>query len=73
MRWSPEDIDGQEGKVVIITGGNDGIGLETAKYLARLGAFVIIAAMNSCLCGYFGDPRRACTCAPGAIGRYQDQ
>ena len=21
--------------------------------------------------GYFGDPRRACTCAPGAIGRYQ--
>ncbi|HKG28159.1 MAG TPA: ATP-binding protein [Thermomicrobiales bacterium] len=33
--------------------------------------FTLIAAMNPCPCGYFGDPRRACTCAPGAIGRYQ--
>jgi hypothetical protein len=28
-------------------------------------------AMNPCPCGYYGDPRRACSCAPGAIGRYQ--
>jgi predicted ATPase with chaperone activity len=34
-------------------------------------AFVLIAAMNPCPCGYFGDPRRACSCATGAIGRYQ--
>ncbi len=27
--------------------------------------------MNPCPCGYSGDPRRACTCAPGAIARYQ--
>jgi magnesium chelatase family protein len=27
--------------------------------------------MNPCPCGYSGDPRRACSCAPGAIGRYQ--
>jgi predicted ATPase with chaperone activity len=27
--------------------------------------------MNPCPCGYFGDPRRACSCAAGAIGRYQ--
>jgi magnesium chelatase family protein len=33
--------------------------------------FTLIAAMNPCPCGYFGDPRRACSCAPGAIGRYQ--
>jgi hypothetical protein len=32
--------------------------------------FDLTAAMNPCPCGYFGDPRRACTCAPGAIGRY---
>jgi magnesium chelatase family protein len=30
----------------------------------------LIAAMNPCPCGYYGDPRRACSCAPGAIGRY---
>ena len=34
-------------------------------------AFVLIAAMNPCPCGYYGDPRRACSCAPGAISRYQ--
>jgi magnesium chelatase family protein len=27
--------------------------------------------MHGCPCGYYGDPRRACSCAPGAIGRYQ--
>lgn len=42
--WSVEDIDGQEGKIVIVTGGNDGIGFETAKALAGLGSRVIIAA-----------------------------
>jgi hypothetical protein len=36
-------------------------------------AFVSIAAMNPCPCGYYGDPRRACSCAPGAIGRYEEQ
>src|SRR5215218_8541059 len=34
-------------------------------------ASVLLGAMNPCPCGYFGDPRRACSCAPGAIGRYQ--
>jgi magnesium chelatase family protein len=33
--------------------------------------FTLIAAMNPCPCGYYGDPRRACSCAPGAISRYQ--
>jgi threonine/homoserine/homoserine lactone efflux protein len=32
---------------------------------------ILIAAMNPCPCGYYGDPRRACSCAPGAISRYQ--
>jgi magnesium chelatase family protein len=32
---------------------------------------VLIAVMNLCPCGYYGDPRRACSCAPGAISRYQ--
>ncbi|MBI3739337.1 MAG: ATP-binding protein, partial [Chloroflexi bacterium] len=33
--------------------------------------FQLIAAMNPCLCGYFGDPIKPCTCAPGAITKYQ--
>jgi hypothetical protein len=33
--------------------------------------FTLTAAMLPCPCGYHGDPRRACSCAPGAIGRYQ--
>ena len=33
--------------------------------------FMLIAAMNPCPCGYFGDPRRACTCSPATVTRYQ--
>ncbi|HKG28414.1 MAG TPA: ATP-binding protein [Thermomicrobiales bacterium] len=38
---------------------------------ADCAAFVSIAAMNPCHCGYFGDPRRACSCAAGSLSRYQ--
>lgn len=43
-QWSTEDVDGQEGKKVVITGGSDGIGLSVAKELVRLGSHVIIAS-----------------------------
>jgi len=33
--------------------------------------FMLVAAMNPCPCGYYGDPVRACTCAPSAIARYR--
>jgi magnesium chelatase family protein len=33
--------------------------------------FSLVAAMNPCPCGYFGDPTRDCTCPPPAVGRYQ--
>jgi len=33
--------------------------------------FMLVAAMNPCPCGYYGDPVRACTCAPGEIARYR--
>ena len=34
-------------------------------------SFQLIAAMNPCPCGYFGDPLKACTCAPSQVTKYQ--
>ncbi len=34
-------------------------------------SFMLVAAMNPCPCGYYGDPVRQCTCTPGQIQRYQ--
>lgn len=33
--------------------------------------FQLIAAMNPCPCGYYGDPIKACTCSSSTITRYQ--
>ncbi len=33
--------------------------------------FQLVAAMNPCPCGYYGDPVKPCTCAPGTITKYQ--
>jgi magnesium chelatase family protein len=33
--------------------------------------FQLVAAMNPCKCGWYGDPQRACTCSPGQIAAYQ--
>lgn len=32
--------------------------------------FILVAAMNPCPCGYFGDPSGQCTCSVGQIQRY---
>jgi magnesium chelatase family protein len=34
-------------------------------------SFQMIAAMNPCPCGYYGDPVKACTCSSGTITKYQ--
>jgi len=39
-----------------------------ATYPAR---FVLIAAMNPCPCGHYGDPDRECRCLPEAVARYR--
>ncbi|MGD9030115.1 MAG: YifB family Mg chelatase-like AAA ATPase, partial [Anaerolineae bacterium] len=33
--------------------------------------FTLVAAMNPCPCGFYGDPVRVCTCSPTQVTRYQ--
>ncbi len=33
--------------------------------------FQLVAAMNPCPCGYYGDPVKACTCSAGIVTKYQ--
>nr|BAL53205.1 Mg chelatase, subunit ChlI [uncultured Chloroflexota bacterium] len=33
--------------------------------------FQLVAAMNPCPCGYYGDPYKACTCSLSAVTKYQ--
>ena len=32
---------------------------------------MLVAAMNPCPCGWYGDPIKPCTCSPAMISRYQ--
>ncbi len=34
-------------------------------------SFMLVAAQNPCMCGYYGDAERACTCSASAVTRYQ--
>ena len=33
--------------------------------------FMLVAAMNPCPCGFYGDPIKPCTCAPSTVTKYQ--
>jgi len=33
--------------------------------------FMLVAAMNPCPCGYYGDPQKACTCPAALVAKYQ--
>ncbi len=46
MPWTSADIPDLTGKVAVVTGGNSGLGLQTATALAGAGARVWMAARN---------------------------
>ncbi|EGZ25243.1 hypothetical protein PHYSODRAFT_311821 [Phytophthora sojae] len=45
-KWDASRISSQQGKLAVVTGGNSGIGYETALHLARNGAHVVLACRD---------------------------
>ena len=45
-KWTQQDIPDLTGKVVVVTGANSGLGLESTKALAAKGATVVMACRN---------------------------
>lgn len=41
--------------------------------LAFPARFTLVAAMNPCKCGYFGDPEKECSCGAHEVIRYQNK
>lgn len=50
------------------------IQISRAKYSVTLPcSFQLVAAMNPCPCGHYGDPFHRCTCTPAQIHRYKNK
>jgi NAD(P)-dependent dehydrogenase (short-subunit alcohol dehydrogenase family) len=46
-KWTPQQMPPQQGRFAIVTGANSGIGYQTARYLSRAGATVILACRSA--------------------------
>ena len=50
------------------------ITISRAKYSVEYpSSFMLVASMNPCPCGYYGDPTHNCVCTPGQIERYMNK
>jgi len=50
------------------------ITISRAKYNVEYPcSFMLVASMNPCPCGYYGDPTHNCVCTPGQIQRYMNK
>ena len=50
------------------------ISIARAKYSVEYPcSFMLVASMNPCPCGYYGDPTHHCACTPGQIQRYMNK
>jgi NAD(P)-dependent dehydrogenase (short-subunit alcohol dehydrogenase family) len=46
-KWTPGQMPSEQGRLAIVTGANSGIGYQTARYLSRAGAAIILACRNA--------------------------
>lgn len=45
-----------------------------AKYTVNYPAsFMLVASMNPCPCGYYGHPKKQCTCLPNQVTKYMNR